>query len=214
MVCHLVCLFYINIYDNMVCFLLCFYIKMFVWLLFPLFSNRGVLLHSLYTKFNLTQRIDKCIYVFSLWHRGVLANVGKYWQFYVCVLHLYCGPFAVPFLYLWHVGMLFSVLLCHIICMASFNFFSNMGVPLCVLHLHGGPFGLSLKKNIFDNMVCFLVCLFVKIFVWLLFSLFSDMGVPLHSLYTQSNLIQRIDKCIYVFSLWHSGVLANVGKYW
>ena len=66
MVGHLVCLFYINIFDNMVCFLVCFYIKMFVWLLFPLFSNMGVPLHSLYTKSNLIQRIYKCIDVFSL----------------------------------------------------------------------------------------------------------------------------------------------------
>ena len=66
MVGHLVCIFYINIFDNMVCFLVCFYVKFFVWLLFPLFSNMGVPLHSLYTKFNLIQRIDKCIYVFSL----------------------------------------------------------------------------------------------------------------------------------------------------
>ena len=31
--------FYISIFDNMVCFLVCFYIKMFVWLLFHLFSD-------------------------------------------------------------------------------------------------------------------------------------------------------------------------------
>ena len=76
---HLVCLFYIHIFDNKVCFLVCFYVKICVWLLFPFFSNMGVPLHSLYTKFDLIQRIDKCIYVFSLWHSGVLANVGKYW---------------------------------------------------------------------------------------------------------------------------------------
>ena len=94
--------------------------------------------------------IGNCIYVFCIFIVG----------------HLVC----LFYKYLWHVGVLFSVLLCHIICMASFNFFSNMGVPLCVLHLHGGRFGVPLKKYIFDNTVCFLVCLFVNIFVWLLFS--------------------------------------------
>ena len=138
---HLVCLFYINIFDNMVCFLVCFYVKMFVWLLFPLFSNMGVPLHSLYTKFNLINRMHKCMYVFSLWHSSVLANVGKYWSLYVCVLDLHFRPFGVPFFI-----NIFDMLLCFLECfyvkMASFNFFSNMGVPLCVLHLHGGPFGV------------------------------------------------------------------------
>ena len=70
--------------------------------------------------------------------------------------HLVC----LFYKYLWHVGVLFSVLLCHNICVASFNFFSNMGVPLCVLHLHGGPFGVHfLYKYLWQYGVLFSVLL-------------------------------------------------------
>ena len=219
MVGHLVCLFYINIFDNMVCFLVCFYIKMFVWLLFSLFSNIAVPLHSLYTKSNLIQRIDKCIYVFSLWHSGVLAMLGN-------------------------IGVLFSGFLRQNFCVAFFLFLNNMVVPLhslyiysdfwfvannwqmhlCVLPitwwcvckcwqmylsvllLYGGPFGGPFLIKIYDMMVCFLVCSLVTMSAFLHFTLFSNMGTPLHP------LIQRNGKCIYVFYLWLHGVLVNVGK--
>ena len=122
--------------------------QIFLWLLFSLFSDVEVPLHSLWTKSNLIQRIYKCIDVFSLWHSSVLANVGKYWSLYVCVLDLHFRPFGVPFFI-----------------------------------------------NIFDMLVCFLVCFYVKMASF-------------------NFLIQRIDKCLYVFSLWHRGVNKNVGKYW
>ena len=54
-------------------------------------------------------------------------------------------------------------------------------------------------------MVCFLVCFLVTIFTWLLFTLFSNMGVPLHSLYIILIEMANVGKCIYVFCLYMGG---------
>ena len=131
---------------------------------------------------DLIQRIDKCIYVFSLWHSGVLANVGKYWQLYVCVLHLHCEPLCAFFI------NIFDMLVCFLVCFYVTIFawllltFSQIWEFLYVFCIYMvGHLVCIFYINIFDNMVCFLVCFNIKMFVWLIFPL---LGVPLHSLYT------------------------------
>ena len=97
--------------------------------------------------------------------------------------HLVC----LFYKYLWHVGVLFSVLLCHNICVTSFNFFSNMGVPLCVLHLHGGPFGGPfLYKYLWQYGVLFSVLLrqiFCVASFPFVFKYGSSFAFPIHKIW-------------------------------
>ena len=132
------------------CAFLCAYSSKFVCGFFSLCSQIWEVLCIPYTqKIDLIQRIDICgAFFINIFDMLVCFLVCFYVILFECfflkayqmlyVLHLHCGPFGVPFgvpFFINILDMLVCFLMCFYVKMASFNFFSNMGVPLCVLHL-------------------------------------------------------------------------------